>query len=202
MRITQLSLAVTSLQGLNRNLQAVSKLQQQMTSGKTISKPSDDPNGTNSAMQVRQELAGATQFARNISDGIGALNSTDSALQNMVKQVQMARDLTVQASNDGTMSDASRAAIKTELAGLRDSLLGLANTRVQGQPIFGGVTSGTNAYDAVSGGYLGFGGTASVPAVPVMRQVSDADSIRVDITGPEAFGETTATSRDLFKLVG
>jgi flagellar hook-associated protein 3 FlgL len=202
MRITQRSVAATSLLGLNRNLAAVSRLQQQMTSGKTISKPSDDPNGTNSAMQVRQELAGATQFARNISDGLSMLNATDSALQNMVKQVHTVRDLTVQASNDGTMSDAARAAIQTEVAGLRDSLLGLANTRVQGQPIFGGVTSGTTAYDVVSGAYLGFGGTAAAPAVPVRRQVSDADSIRVDITGPEAFGETTGTSRDLFRLVG
>ena len=78
MRITQRSLATTSLQGLNRNMDAIAKLQQQLTSGKTINKPSDDPTGTNAAMQARQELAGATQYARNISDGLGALNQTDS----------------------------------------------------------------------------------------------------------------------------
>jgi flagellar hook-associated protein 3 FlgL len=206
MRITQRSVITTSLQGLNRNLDAIGKLQQQLTSGKTISKPSDDPTGTNSAMQTRQELAGATQHARNISDGLGLLNSTDSALQNMIKQVQRVRDLTVQASNGGALNEASRTAIHTEVSALRDSLLGLANTQVQGQPVFGGVTSGTSAYDTVTGAYLGYGGTAGVAVVPVTRQVSSADAIRVDITGPEAFGETTAVgatpaTRDLFAVV-
>src|SRR4051812_44557619 len=147
MRITQRSLVTTSLQGLNRNMDAIAKLQMQLTSGKTINKPSDDPTGTNAALQTRQEMAGATQYARNISDGLGQLDATDSALQGMVKQVQRVRDLAVQASNTGAMSDASRAAIAIEVTGIRESLLGLANTQVQGQPIFGGLTGGAVAYD-------------------------------------------------------
>ena len=206
MRVTQRSIATTSLQGLNRNLDAIGRLQQQLTSGKTINKPSDDPTGTNAAMQTRQELAGATQHARNISDGIGLLDSTDSALQNMTRQVQRVRDLTVKGLNTGGLGLPARQAIATEVAGLRESLLGLANTKVQGQPIFGGITSGGSAYDQATGAYLGYGGTPAaggapaVPVYPVNRQVSDADAIRVDITGPEAFG--TPGEDDLFALVG
>ncbi|WP_369136761.1 flagellar hook-associated protein FlgL [Modestobacter versicolor] len=200
MRITQRSLAVTSLQGLNRNMDAIAKLQAQLTSGKTINKPSDDPTGTNAAMQTRQELAGALQYSRNITDGIGLLDAADSALQNMVKQVQNVRALTVKGLNDGALSLASREAIATEISGIRGSLLGLANTAVQGRPIFGGVTSGPTAYDATTGAYTGFGGGGGAPVVPITRQVSDADAIRVDITGPEAFGDPTAG--DLFALVG
>ena len=206
MRITQRSLATTSLQGLNRNMDAIAKLQQQLTSGKTINKPSDDPTGTNAAMQTRQEMAGATQYARNISDGLGVLNQTDSTLQNMITQVHVVRDRTVLASNSGTMSQASRQAIATEVSGLRESLLGLANTAVQGKPIFGGITGGATAYDATTGAYVGYGGTEAVDAVHVTRQISEADSVRVDITGPEAFGETdparTPPTRDLFAIVG
>jgi len=206
MRVTQRSIALTSLQGLNRNQEAVSRLQQQLTSGKTISKPSDDPTGTNSAMQTRQELAGAAQYARNISDGMSQLDATDSALQSMVSQLHRVRDLALQGANAGTMSEASRTAIQTEIAGLRDSMLALANTTVQGQPVFGGITSGSTAYDPTTGAYVGFGGTATA-SFPVTRQVSEADSIRVDITGPEAFGVTSApgqtpATRDLFTLVG
>lgn len=202
MRITQRALAVTALQGLNRNQEAIAKLQAQLTSGKTINKPSDDPTGTNAAMQTRQELAGAMQYARNISDGIGLLDATDSALQNTIKQVQRVRDLTVKGINDGSLSEASRVAIATEVAGLRESLIGLANTTVQGRPIFGGATSGATAYDVATGAYTGFGGTSvpAMPVIPVNRQVSDADAIRVDLTGPEAFGDPAAG--DLFALVG
>ena len=107
MRITQRALAVTALQGLNRNQEAIAKLQAQLTSGRTINKPSDDPTGTNAAMQTRQELAGVAQYARNISDGIGLLDATDSALQNTIKQVQRVRDLTVKGINDGSLSEKS-----------------------------------------------------------------------------------------------
>src|SRR3954470_1016605 len=124
MRITQRSLAVTSLQNLNRNMEQIAKLQAQQSSGKTINKPSDDPTGTNAAMQTRQEMAGAAQYARNISDGLSLLNATDSALQNMIQQTQKVRDLTVQASNAGAMNDTARQAIQTEVAGIRNSLLG------------------------------------------------------------------------------
>ncbi|MCZ2836522.1 flagellar hook-associated protein FlgL [Modestobacter sp. VKM Ac-2985] len=201
MRITQRSLVVTALQGIDSNRAAISKLQAQLTSGKTINKPSDDPTGTNAAMQTRQELAGAAQYARNISDGIGLLDATDSALQNMIKQVQNVRAKTVAGLNDGALSGPSRAAYQTEVAGIRQSLLGLANTTVQGVPVFGGVTSGSTAYDVTTGAYQGFGGTTvpPVPVIPVNRQVSDADTIRVDLTGPEAFGDPA--TGDLFSVV-
>jgi len=209
MRITQRAIATTSLQGLNRNLEAIGKLQEQLTSGKTINKPSDDPTGTNAAMQTRQELAGATQYARNISDGLGALNTTDSTLQNMIAQVHTVRDRTLTGMNTGGMSEAARAAVAAEVSGLRESLLGLANTVVQGHPIFGGVTSGTRAYDPATGGYVGFRPPVGPleNTVMVNRQVSESDSIRVDITGQEAFGVTSAAgvvpaTRDLFAIVG
>ena len=216
MRITQRAMVLTSLQGLNRNQEAIAKLQEQLTSGKSINKPSDDPTGTNAAMQTRQELAAATQYARNISDGIGVLDSTDSALQSAINQARVVRERTVAALNTGSMSDAARAATATEISGIRESLIGLANTTVQNQPIFGGVTSGSVAYDA-AGLYKGYGGTkavpekpadgdqAAVPAVPavevveVTRQVSDGDAVRVDITGPEAFGDPA--DGDLFALL-
>lgn len=201
MRITQRSIAVTALQGLDRNQEAIAKLQAQLTSGKTINKPSDDPTGTNAAMQTRQELAGAAQYARNISDGIGVLDATDSALQNMINQVQSVRSLTVQGLNSGAQSESARVAVATEVAGIRESMLGLANTSVQGRPLFGGVTGGSTAYDVGTGGYTGFGGTGGAPVVPVRRQVSDADSVRVDITGPEAFGDPDA-GPDLFAVIG
>ncbi|MQA34562.1 flagellar hook-associated protein FlgL [Modestobacter roseus] len=202
MRITHKAVVQTSLQGLNRNMDAIQRLQQQLTSGKTINKPSDDPAGTNAAILTRQELATATQHARNISDGMGFLDATDSTLQNMIWQVQKVRDLTVKGLNTGAMGEDSRAAIATEVAGIRESLLGLANRTVQNRPIFGGITAGPAAYDVASGGYVGSGDGGT----PINRQVSDADVIRIDITGPEVFGVNdpgaTPPTRDLFAIVG
>jgi len=199
MRITQRALALNSLRGLNNNLATVNKLQNQLTSGKTISTPSDDPTGTNTSMLTRQAQAANAQHARNISDGHTFLDASDSALQNMLDQVRRVRDLAVQALNTGSSSAASDQAIATEVNGVRESLLGQANQVVQGKPIFGGVTSGNQAYLS-DGTYVGVGGANGIAVRPVSRRVSDVEAIRVDITGPEAFGDP-ASGKDLFAVV-
>jgi flagellar hook-associated protein 3 FlgL len=199
MRITQRAVVQTSLRGLNSNLQAYNKLQQQLTSGKTISRPSDSPTGTNTSLITRQSMAGNDQYARNISDGQTFLDSTDSAIQDMLTQVRRVRDLTVQALNGGAQSDSSQQAIATEVSGIRQSMLGQANQVVQGRPLFGGVTAGNRAYDD-SGAYIGVGGTGGVAVQPLTRRVSDVETLRVDITGAEAFGDP-ASGKDLFSVV-
>src|SRR3954453_4453716 len=204
MRITQRAVTLTSLQGLNSNLAALSKMQQQLTSGKTISLPSDDPTGTNTSMIPRQGIAGVPQQARNISDGSTFLDATDSSLQDMLDQAQRVRDLTVQALNTGSQDTNSNQAIAAEVTGVRQSMLGQANQVVQNRPLFGGVTSGSKA-DGDTGDHLGVGAATSrpkppdapspsvggggangTPVKPLPRRVSDVENIRVDITGPEA----------------
>jgi flagellar hook-associated protein 3 FlgL len=117
----------------------------------------------------------------------------------MLDQVHRARDLTVQALNTGAASPSSLQNIATEVKGLRDSLIASANQVVQGRAIFAGVSSGTQAYDS-TGKYVGIGvpGTAT-PVMPLTRQVSDVEAIRVDITGAEAFG--IPGKKDLFEVV-
>ena len=104
MRITQRAVALTSLQGLNRNLDAVGKLQQQLTSGRLINAPSDSPTGTNRAMQTRADQAAVAQQARNISDAQSWLEQSDSTLQTMIDTSRRVRDLTVQGLNTGSTS--------------------------------------------------------------------------------------------------
>ncbi|SOC47015.1 flagellar hook-associated protein 3 FlgL [Blastococcus aggregatus] len=194
MRITQKAVALTSLQGLNRNLDTFGKLQQQLTSGRVINAPSDSPTGTNKAMQIRSDQASVEQFSRNLSDADSWLSITDSTLQNMLDVTRRVRDLTVQGASTGTSSEASRRALATEVESLRGSLLGLANTTIQGRPIFGGVTTGARAYDGDTGDYLGM----AVPGGDVLRRVSFTEEVRVDLTGREAFGPA---GDDLFAVV-
>jgi flagellar hook-associated protein 3 FlgL len=191
MRITQRAVAATSLQGLNRNLDQIGKLQQQLTSGRLISAPSDSPTGTNRAMQIRSSQAAVEQQSRAIGDAKAWLEQTDSTLQTIIEHTQRVRDLTLQASNEGAMSPSSRQAIAIEVASLREGLLALANTRSQGRPLFGGTTSGPAAYSA-TGAYVGDAGD-------VNRRVSDDQVMAINTTGPAAFGQGPD---DLFGVVG
>jgi flagellin-like hook-associated protein FlgL len=191
-RITQRAVALTSLQGLNRNLDAVGKLQQQLTSGRLINAPSDSPTGTNKAMQTRAEQAAVAQHGRNIGDAKSWLEQADSTLREMLDTTRRVRDLTVQGLNTGAVSDASQQALATEVAALRDGLLSLANTAVQGRPIFGGLTPDAKAYND-DGTWAGLAGPA------ITFRLSESEKVRVDLTGPEAFGPDGA---NLFDVVG
>ncbi len=197
MRITQRAITQNSLLGLNSNLAALNKIQQQLTSGTTISRPSDSPTGTNTSMLTRRSIADNDQQARNITDGTTILDATDSALQDMLAQTMKVRDLTVQALNSGVGNSDTRAAIASQVNGLRESMLGQANLVVAGRPLFGGVTSGTKAYD--DGAFAGVRFDEDVKATAVSRRVSDTETIRVDITGAEAFGDPDGSN--LFAVV-
>jgi flagellar hook-associated protein 3 FlgL len=70
----------------------------------------------------------------------------------------------------------------------------MANTSVAGRPMFGGITAGAKAYDTTTGAYVGQAG----PGTEMLRRVSSTDSVRVDISGPEAF---EGAGTDLFALV-
>jgi flagellin-like hook-associated protein FlgL len=194
-RITQRAVALTSLQGLNRNLDAVGKLQQQLTSGRLINAPSDSPTGTNKAMQTRAETAAVAQQARNISDAKGWLEQTDSTLQGMLNMTRRVRELAVQGQNGATSSAASREALATEVKSLREGLLGLANTSVQGRPLFGGVTPDGAAYDD-TGKYVG------IPGAGIVRRLSASETIRVDVDGPQAFGADGGNLFDVVAAIG
>jgi flagellar hook-associated protein 3 FlgL len=197
MRVTQRSMITSSLAGLNGNLHAVNRLQQQLTSGKVLTRPSDSPTNTNTALQTRSQQASVTQQAGNITDAQSWMNQTDSTLQNMLQVVHRVRNLAVQGMNSGATSASSATAIAAEVSSLRDSLLGMANTTVQGRPVFGGVTAGPTAYDRTTGAFTGVLGADGSP-VPVTRRLSDVETIRIDVTGVEAFGEG---DEDLFSVV-
>lgn len=197
MRITQRAVTLTSLQGLNRNLESLGKLQNQLTSGRLINKPSDSPTGTNKAMQTRAEQAAVAQQGRNVTDAKSWLDQGSTSLLQVLDMTQRIRDLTVQGLNTGAASPESRKALATEVASLKEGLLNMANTRVAGRPVFGGVTAGDKAYDA-TGGYVGTTVTSGSTVGTVTRRVSDSELLRVDLTGPEAFGSGAAS---LFSVV-
>lgn len=190
MRITQRMMVNQSMQGLEGNQSRLSDVQRRMTTGRAINKPSDDPSGTAAALRLRSELAQAKQWSRNAEDGRTWLGTVDTTLSSMNDQVRRVRELVVQGQN-GTMTAQARSALATEIEGLRDNLLQSANTTYLGRPLFGGTTSGSQAYDPATGAYLGDTGV-------VTREVGSSTSIRVDVTGPEAFGPAGA---DLFSTL-
>jgi flagellar hook-associated protein 3 FlgL len=182
-RVTQRSITATSLAGLQANLDRVGRLQQQLSSGRLISVPSDSPTGTVSALQIRSEIRANEQYVRNAEDGIGWLSTIDGALTTSLEGVQRVRALTLQGMSTGGNDAQSRAAMATELKAIREGLIQIANTKYLDRPVFGGATGDPVAYVAA--------GTFTADTTPVMRTVGDNVDLRVDYSGDEVFGTGT-----------
>jgi flagellar hook-associated protein 3 FlgL len=189
-RVTEGSIHTRVLANLQRNIAKGEKIQEQLSSGKQINRPSDSPTGTVSSLQLRGEARASQQHTRNADDGLGWLGTLDDTLSNVSSRIISARDLVVRGLNQGTSDPASREAIATEIDQLRETMVGYANTKYLDRPVFGGSTAGPAAYDA-GGTYLGDAGQTS-------RTVGAGSKVRVDASGPEAFGDGDA---QLFKVL-
>ncbi|WP_062382566.1 flagellar hook-associated protein FlgL [Demequina iriomotensis] len=188
-RVTQQTVQRSTLANLQMNLSKMADLQGQMSSGKIITKASDDPSSAGRAMSYRAEKAASEQALRNATDGESWLSQIDSTLQSAVSALRRARNLTVQGANSGAMGDTSREAIAVDIDGLRDALLDLANTKLDGRSIFAGTTSTAAAFSDTAGGYAWNGVAGSA----VTRRIGPEATVRVDADGSAAFGEGAAS---------
>jgi flagellar hook-associated protein 3 FlgL len=125
-------------------LAALEQLQQQqsdatleLATGSRINRPSDDPAGIAQLIKINDLSSQVDSFQRSISSISGQFSTADSTLSSVVTALQRAISLGVEGAN-GTLSDADRAALATELGGIQSQLLSLANTSYQGQYIFAG----------------------------------------------------------------
>jgi flagellar hook-associated protein 3 FlgL len=149
-RVTHRSIQEASLARIQGNLQTMGLLQAQISSGKKITKPSDDPSGTVSSLALRQQLRLNDQYAVQADDGTSWLNVQDTALQTMSSQITAARTLVVKALSEGSQTDGTRTAISVELDGITQTVLSLANTQYQGRNVFAGTSGGTRAVTLTS----------------------------------------------------
>ncbi|GAB3681671.1 flagellar hook-associated protein FlgL [Angustibacter aerolatus] len=190
MRITQGMISGNSLTNLQSNLERIGKLQEQMSSGRQLNRPSDSPAGISQALSLRSGIKANTQYASNAGDAVAWLGTIDTTLTSSNELLQKVRDLTLQASSTGNADLNARQATATEVAGIRSSLLGLANTSYLGRPVFGGTTDASKAY-ADDGTYLGDSGE-------VTRRLAQDVTVRVDAPGPATFGDGDTS---VFKLL-
>jgi flagellar hook-associated protein 3 FlgL len=189
-RITQRSISNATMAGLQANLARMQSIQEKLSSGRAIGRPSDSPTGTMAALRLRADLNRYTQLDRNADDGMARLATADNALTDGLAILREVRDAVLQGAN-GSLGPNEREALAAQVDGLRSSLLAVANTKYLQQPIFAG-TAGTNtAYDS-AGVYQGNDGT-------VTRTIAPGVKVAVSATGEEVFG---TPGNDIFTVLG
>ena len=178
-RVTQNMVTGRSLTSLQAGLDRLAQTQEKLSTGKNLNRPSDSPTDATTSMKIRVQLAETQQHVRNAQNGLGWLDVTDSTLSGMADNLRRVSELALQGAN-ASITGSTSTALATEVAQIREGLLAQANTTYLDRPIFGGVTAGTQAFDA-SGAYVG-------ADAPVQRSVADGVKVRIDVSGTTVVG--------------
>jgi flagellar hook-associated protein 3 FlgL len=191
-RVTNTGIKTQVLGDLQRNQARGQRLTAQISSGKQLTRPSDSPTGTVTSLQLRGEVRSTQQYARNADDAVGWLGESQDKLQETSEKITYVRNLTLQGLNSANTGQ-SREALAAQIDEIRGHLLDVANTKFMGRPVFGGTTPGTTAYDPATGEYAGNNGQTT-------RTVGANSKVRIEATGPEAFG-AEGSDTQLFKVL-
>jgi flagellar hook-associated protein 3 FlgL len=137
MRITQSMLASNSLRHLSNSYLKMGKYQDQLATGKKITKPSDDPVVAMKGMFYRSDLTSVEQYKRNLSEAHLWMDNSEAGLEQANSALQRIRELVVRGQN-GSLTEIDRNALAAEVGQLNEDLVKTANTQVAGRYIFHG----------------------------------------------------------------
>ena len=186
MRVTQLMMSQRFLADLQENMRLLEGKNEQLSNGKRINRPSDDPVGIGQSMALRSQVEQSKQYRKNAQNAGSLLDSTEGALNELSSVLTRASELGVQGAND-TLSSASRQALAREVDELFRHTVQVANTDVGGRYIFGGYRTTQRPYTPV-------GSFAPVPAYggdngAIEYELGAGNKIAVNVTGPDAFAD-------------
>ena len=186
MRISTRQIYTQGIEAFQQQQQKLAKLQEQISSGVKLNKPSDDPAAASRVLELEQDVSVNLQYQANINLAEQRLGQQDAVMQTYGNLRNRVRELAIQG-NNGPLDPTSRNAIAVELDERLSELYSLANTTdANGDYLFGGYQNGnlpftvatTGSIDHVS--FNGDGGSRSI-------QISKVRQMEIDVPGKEIF---------------
>lgn len=172
-RITDLMTSQATTMSLSSDLDTLTKTESELTSGKSINQPSDNPYGASVVLNLNSELSEMSSYASNISDGTGWLNQASSGLTSIQNAVQSVRELVVEGAN-GTNTAAEDQSAAQEVNQLIATVKQAANTTYDGNYVFSGTATDTAPYESgASDTYQGNSGS-------ITREISSGVSVQIN----------------------
>jgi len=187
MRISNSMLTSGSIYDMQRSLQRYILIQSQLSSGRRINTPSDDPIGTQRDLTYRAELDKNEQYRKNIDQALNWTQSYDSILSDLKDLVSNAKEIAIAMSN-GVYDAVAREGAANEVESIYERLLQLANSEQEGKFIFSGYRTSTRALNASANGVVYAGDLGRTEF-----QIGSASRMTVNLTGQEVFLKRLST---------
>ncbi|WEK53902.1 MAG: flagellar hook-associated protein FlgL [Candidatus Cohnella colombiensis] len=145
-RVTQGTITNQLLRNINVNLKQSQSLQEKLSTGRNINRPSDDPVGITYALRYRSDLAVNDRYLSNVDSAASQLDFNDTMLTQVNDVLKRVKELAVNGAN-GTNPLVAMNNIALEMEQLKEQLIDIANTQFKGKYIFNGQFTDTKPYD-------------------------------------------------------
>ena len=167
-----------------RNQARLVNAQAQLSSGKRIMRPSDDPMGTAKVLTLKTHIAALSRYRSSAVGAQPGMQLSTSALEQGGSVISDAKSLILQGLN-GTLSEEDRVSLATELRLQLDQLLDISNTTLGGKHLFSGTNVSGPAFGASKGGRYSYQGTEAASSVEI------GNNVRTEtlLSGQDAFGK-------------
>lgn len=137
MRITHRMISDTTIRNMRNNLSKLESLHSSITTGKRLTRPSDDPAAVARTLTYTGDLAAGEVFLRTMDSSLSWMSATDSALDDAGNLLQRARELAVQGAN-GVLTPDDMKRIGAEVDNLLEQMVVTGNASIRGQRLFAG----------------------------------------------------------------
>jgi flagellar hook-associated protein 3 FlgL len=196
-RITNNMVSRSVLTDLNDVATRQAATRRQMSSGKAITRPSDDPYAAGRAMALRNELGGIKQHTRNVQEAKAWMDITDTALGHIGDMAALARELVTQGATD-TLPQTSRNALAEQIEQLVAGMKQEANATYDGRYVMSGSLSNVPPYDTkVLAPPAAPNDTYNGDTVKQEREIGPAVRMVVNTTGDAVLGGTPGDGKML-----
>jgi len=183
-RVADVSLSQSITQQLNLQESSIANLEGQVSSGKALNQPSDNPAAVTQVLQLSGQASQLTSWQDNTQTATSWLGLANDSANSALNTMQTAQTLLLQALNQGSESATNYTGIAEQLQGVSANLLTTANTQFEGRPIFAGTSASSQAYDA-AGNYLG---NEDTPTVVVGPGAGAGQAAALSVPGTALFG--------------
>ncbi|MGC8490245.1 MAG: flagellin [Syntrophobacteraceae bacterium] len=199
MRITFGMQTSETLINLNNQQETITDLSQEISSGKQLQSPSDNPESWAQAMNANQTVREYNSFISNVNFATGWGQETESALSTLTGLLSQAKQVGIEANS--ASGAYSNSALAQQMGSILTQALSVANTQYEGQYIFAGAQTATEPYSVDSSGNVAYSGDSGTVQVKTSLNAAGGGMTPVNLAGDAVFGNTTPQSNNILNQI-
>lgn len=181
MRVTSNMIANNTVFNMQKSISRLLELQVQLSTGRQINRPSDDPIGIQRDLNYRTELSKNAQYQNNNMQALTWMQNYDSSLSDLKNLYSSAKEIAIAMAN-GTYDDITREGSAEEVASILDQMIQLANTQNEGRSIYSGYRTDQRALINSANGVVYQGDQGQIE-----YQIETKSRMVVNLSGSDVF---------------